>query len=76
MAEKTRFVWRGRRRQKLRALQTAITRLSTKWDQKVKDAYRVFPPGAGLNCGTALTGRISFCLLMKEVVPKIPADAP
>lgn len=72
----TRYVWRGRRRQKLRALLRALDRVQGHHDPHFKEAYRIFPGAGGALTFGVLHGRALTCLAMREEVPEAPAVTP
>lgn len=73
---KQRYVWRGRRRQKLRALHRQLDRVKNKRDPHFQAAYRVFTSSdIGGNFGTLLT-RAALLLSLKETIPEVPAVTP
>lgn len=73
---KQRYVWRGKRRQKLRALHRALDTVKNRRDPHFKAAYRVFQGSEfDSNFGTLLI-RAATLLTLKEEVPEAPAVTP
>jgi hypothetical protein len=71
---KERYVWRGRRRQKLRALHRVLDRTLNKKDVHFLTQYRIFVDPAA-NFFTLLS-RVAVLLTLKETIPKAPAVTP
>jgi hypothetical protein len=73
---KQRHVYRGKRRQLIRALKRALNRRVTTWDPKFKSQYRLFTSLSNHAHYTALATRCQECLDMMEEVPQAPATGP